>query len=102
MGEYPGPALSTHGNLSRARACGTGQVTVRAKRGTRIFSHIYIYWYLLIAQVADFILVVTLSMQFFFIEIPDDIFKGGETGCPISGIFCLRKTDNTLLVYLIK
>ena len=66
------------------------------------FSHIYIDWYLVIAQVEDVLLVVNFSMWFFFIEILYGIFCGGETGCPIIGIFFLRETDNNLIVYLIE
>ena len=54
------------------------------------FSHIYIDWYLLIAQVADVILVVNFSMWFFLIGIQDGIFLLGKAGCPILGIVLLE------------
>ena len=58
------------------------------------FSQIYIDWNLIIAKVSDVIL--------FFIKITDGIWGGGGAGCPISVIFLLRITNNSIFLYLIQ
>ena len=65
------------------------------------FYHIYINWDLLIAQVADVILVVTLSMRFSFYWDTRWYFWGGKGLSYFCGFFYLKETDDTLLVYLI-
>ena len=57
------------------------------------FSHIYIEWDLLIAQVANVII--------FFIKMTYVIFLGGG-GFYFWDCFCLSKTDNSLVLYFIE
>ena len=65
------------------------------------FSHIYIDSNLSIAEVVDVILMVTFYMWFFFPWIPDGIFLLGKWLTHYWN-FCMKKNDNTLLVYLIE
>ena len=69
------------------------------------FSHIYIDWYLLIAQVSDVLLVFTLPMWCFISLDTRWYFYWGKLVvvflCVCVG-GCLSKTNNTLIVHLIE
>ena len=60
------------------------------------FSHIYIYWYLLMAQVEDVLLVVTFYLRFFLYWDTRWFFYWGNW------FFCFRKNDINLIIYLIE